>query len=45
MKQYWQDANGEKMRSSSKSSDVVISGNPGIMSPVELDIAGVTSRD
>ena len=28
MKQYWQDANGEKMRSSSKSSDVVISGNP-----------------
>ena len=28
MKQYWQDANGEKMCSSSKSSDVVISGNP-----------------
>ena len=27
------------------SRSVVISGNPGIMSPVELDIAGVTSRD
>ena len=28
MKQYWQDANGENMRSSSKSSDVVLAGNP-----------------
>ena len=28
MKKYWQDSNGEKMRSSSKSSDVVLAGNP-----------------
>ena len=28
MKKYWQDSSGEKMRSSSKSSDVVLAGNP-----------------